>query len=939
MQIKNTFIALVAAALFSFHTSAQQKFSPANTFKLPEKVTANDYEKGKIIFKLKPEFRSSSIHDASLEKTFSSLKTKSVKKLFPNHQPPVTKRNADGQLLVDLSLIWQLNYDSGVPIEKAINVLMASGKLIYAEPSYIYKPLYIPNDTGFVIQYHLAKIHAIQAWDINQGDSTIVIGITDTGFDTSHPDLQPRIKYNTADPINGVDDDGDGYTDNYYGWNVATNDNDVYGPVPLHGTFVAGVACAQVDNITDGAGVGFNTKFLPIRCASNANSIVNGEAGIIYAADHNCIAVNCSWGGFGGSQFGQDAVNYATFNKNCLVVGAAGNNQDESPFYPASYENVLSIAGSDTADNRWTGSSFGCTCDISCPGDLIWSIAPASTIMIVSGGTSEAAPHATAAAALVKKQFPSLNALQIGERLRITSDNLDTVSGNAPYFHLLGKGRLNIFRALTDSVSSARATGISITDNNDNAFVVGDTLRISALFTNYLSPLSNLTIMLSSSSPYISFLDSVFNPGAMNTLEADSNRSNPFRAVITGSPPVNTPVYFTFNYSDGTYTDWQCMKLLINVDYINITINEVGTSMTSKGRLGFNDGGQAQGIGFIYHQGPSLLYSGGTVIGVNDSMVSDITVGGPATSVLNDFIPTLRVRQEIPSVVSDFDAITIFEDDSATYPLGISVTHRARAWLASGHTKYIIYDYIIYNNSATNYNSLHIGLYADWDIPPPNYATNVEGFDAPRKLGWAHDTQAGGLFCGIKVLTPGGVNYYAFNNDGSNGSVGIYDGFTKQEKYQTMSSLTRLASDTTDVSMMISSGPFAVTGGDSVHIAFALLAADSLLQLQASADSAQQQFNSIGSGIPEHPVLADNFICFPNPATDFCTVQVTLSSYSNVELNLYSVLGEKVIEIFNGYQNAGSRQYNFDASRLGSGIYLCELKAAENRIVKKLVIY
>ena len=154
-----------------------------------------------------------------------------------------------------------------------------------------------------------------------------------------------------------------------------------------------------------------------------------------------------------------------------------------------------------------------------------------------------------------------------------------------------------------------------------------------------------------------------------------------------------------------------------------------------------------------------------------------------------------------------------------------------------------------------------------------------------------------------------------------------------------MSSLTRLASDTTDVSMMISSGPFAVTGGDSVHIAFALLAADSLLQLQASADSAQQQFNSIGSGIPEHPVLADNFICFPNPATDFCTVQVTLSSYSNVELNLYSVLGEKVIEIFNGYQNAGSRQYNFDASRLGSGIYLCELKAAENRIVKKLVIY
>src|SRR5258705_5147663 len=293
--------------LIIVHVSAQQT-TFINSLKLPERVTADDYEKGKIIFKLKPEFRSLDINESSLKKIFSSLKVKSVKKLFPNHQP-LAERNKDGQLLVDLSLIWQLNYDSDIPIEKAINMLMASGKLMYAEPSYIYIPAYIPNDTSFAIQYHLSKIHAIQAWDTSQGDSTIVIGITDTGFDTAHVELQPRIKYNTADPINGIDDDGDGFTDNYYGWDVATNTNDVYGPAPLHGTFVAGVACAQVDNTTDGAGVGFHTKFLPVRCASNASSITNGEIGIIYAADHNCIAVNCSWGGFGGSQFGQDAVN------------------------------------------------------------------------------------------------------------------------------------------------------------------------------------------------------------------------------------------------------------------------------------------------------------------------------------------------------------------------------------------------------------------------------------------------------------------------------------------------------------------------------------------------------------------------------------------------------------------------------------------------------
>src|ERR1044072_77582 len=103
MQVRNTFFVLFIATLFSFHVLAQQKFSTATTFKLPEKVTAADYENGKIIFKLKPEFRSSGIHEPSLEKILSSLKTKSVKKLFPNHQPPVHEKNAAGQPLVDLS--------------------------------------------------------------------------------------------------------------------------------------------------------------------------------------------------------------------------------------------------------------------------------------------------------------------------------------------------------------------------------------------------------------------------------------------------------------------------------------------------------------------------------------------------------------------------------------------------------------------------------------------------------------------------------------------------------------------------------------------------------------------------------------------------------------------------------------------------------------------
>ena len=933
-------------ALFSFIvflTAAHSQLLAQKPFRLNPRITTADYEHGKVILKLKPEFRSiasqNKIAEPALQKIFSVLEANKAEKLFPRHQLPAKERNDSGEKLVDLSLIYEVSYSSGAPIEKAINLLMSSGKLIYAEPSYIYKPCYVPNDTGIVNQYHLTNIHAFQAWDINQGDSTIVIGFTDTGCDTSHPELHPRVAFNTADPVNGIDDDADGYTDNYAGWNMANNNNDVSEPGNPHGTFVIGIACAQNDNTCDGAGVGFHTKFLPVRCSTNGSSIINGEQGIIYAADHGCVAVNCSWGGFGGSQFGQDAVDYATFNHNCLVVGAAGNNNDESPFYPAAYEHVLAVCGSNPTDNKWVGSSYGSFCDLSTPGDNICSILAGNpATMPYSGGTSEAAPQATGGAALVKKQFPSYTAMQIGEQLRVTSDDIDTVAGNAVYAHKLGKGRMNLYRAVTDSnTKSVRAFGLTITDNNDNAFVLNDTMRISAVFTNYLKPLSNLSITLTTTSPYITFINNTFNPGAMNTLAADSNRSNPFTAIITGSPPTNTPVYFTFNYADGTYSDWQNFDLLVNVDYINIFVNEVGTSMTSKGRLGFNDNGQAQGIGFIYHAAPTLLYAGGLIIGVNDSVTSDITVGNPATSMNQDFVAVTRAHQ-LPSVVSDFDAMTVFNDVSAAYPLGIVVTHKAFAWVNAPDSKYIIYDYSILNTSANNYSALHAGLYADWDMTPVNYATNIAGYDAPRKLGWAHDTQPNGVFTGIKVLTTGSANCYAYNNDGSNGSVNIYDGFTKAEKYNSMSSWSRFSTDTTDISVLVSSGPFAVNAGDSIHVAFALLAADSLVQLQVAADLAQVMFDSAVTGITHHPGITPQFACYPNPFSDNCTVLLTLTQRDNVELNVYNILGEKIISLNNGYLSAGSHSFIISASRLGKGIYFCELKTAAGRTVKKLVV-
>jgi serine protease len=223
------------------------------------------YQKGKVIFRMAPEYRASSrvsgIDLAEFQVIFNQIKAASVSKKFPRHEMPATHFDARGNKLVDLSLIYEVSFDPAMPVNKVVQSLLATGKVIYAEPVYTMELLYNPNDPDTASQYYLTLIKAFDAWDINQGDTNFVVGVTDTGADLDHPDLAAGIKYNYADPINGVDDDGDGFTDNFYGWDVGDNDNDPSVDV-VHGSFVCGLAGASTDNGTGIAGTGFKTRFL-----------------------------------------------------------------------------------------------------------------------------------------------------------------------------------------------------------------------------------------------------------------------------------------------------------------------------------------------------------------------------------------------------------------------------------------------------------------------------------------------------------------------------------------------------------------------------------------------------------------------------------------------------------------------------------------------------
>ncbi len=897
------------------------------------------YYPGKIIFKVKTELgaacRKNTTDIKEVNDALLKISATGLQKKFPNHQSPANSRNAQGYKMVDLSTIYELEFTQEIPMSKAIQLLLSSGKIEYAEPVYKVDVLFNPNDPDTASQYYLGLIQAYSAWDISQGDSTFVVGVTDTGTDLDHPDLANGIAYNYADPINGIDDDQDGYIDNFYGWDLGQNDNDPSIDV-IHGSFVSGFAGAVTNNGIGIAGPGFKTRYLPIKISNNGVLTVAYD-GIVYAADHGCQIINCSWGGFGGGVFGQDIVDYATFNKNALVVGASGNSANENPFFPASYNNVLSVTGTNATDTKWVNSSYGAYVDISAPGEAVYSTV-FDDAYFTSSGTSFAAPIVAAAAALVKSQFPLYSPLQIAEQLRATSDDIDAVPGNAGYEHKLGKGRLNMFRALTETPKSVRMESVTITDNNDDAFAGNDTIDLTVFLKNFLAPLSNLNVVLTCNNVDIDIITNTITPGFMNTLDNYDNTGSPFKAVIGANIPFNTNVTFTLSFTDGTYSDWQIFDLVVNVDYINVLVNDVGTSITSKGRIGYNIP-QGQGIGFTYNDGSSFWYEGGLVLGNDTNRVSDHIFGAPVSVTLDDFYSMVNVRKIIPSVYSDFDLDSRFNDDGAgATKLDVEVNQKTYAWSSPADAKYVIVEYIISNTGTNTLTNFFAGIYSDWDIG--NVVDNRAEYDAGLKMGYAYNLSTPVLYAGIKQLTMAGNNYYALDNNGTGATINIYDGFTKVEKFTALST-SRIAAGQSpvgnDISMMLSSGPLTIPSGDSVKVAFAIMAGTDLASIQASASAADIKYATLNTIVPLHELIPSLSQNFPNPFKESTTIQYTVTGNNAVIIELFDVVGQKVRTLVDAVQQEGDYSINVSGNGLGDGVYYCRMITGELNQVIRLI--
>ena len=478
----------------------------------------NDVIPGVVVIKFK---RSNSIagtpilHSAEpLLATLSKLGVTSLAHAFPHVAPVSDADVAAGK--VDLSRIYHASIPSSMnPAEVAARIAQLPG-VEYAEPRYYYYLCDIPNDSAYVSmqQVYFERMKVPDAWTLQRGSPNVIIATVDGGTNWQHPDLLANIWINPGEDLNhdgrfqesdlnGVDDDHNSFADDIIGWNFADSTYNPRGSLPLsadHGTKTASLFGAVTDNNLGMAGTSWNCRVLPV-CAADPVSddrILWGPQGIQYAADMGAHVINCSWKQRGFTQNPdkelQEAINYATL-AGALVVAAAGNvppvgddhrNNDEVPYYPASYDHVLSVgATEDTSDALAYFSHYGLNVSAFAPGMRI-RVALDDGSYNTEQGTSLSAPIVAGLAGLLKSAHPTWGPEQIAAQIRMTSDPID--ASNPSFAGSLGHGRVNFYRALSEVPAGVVFIGGTFHKPSDTAtlFMTDDTVIFSSKIRNVL---------------------------------------------------------------------------------------------------------------------------------------------------------------------------------------------------------------------------------------------------------------------------------------------------------------------------------------------------------------------------------------------------------------------------------------------------------------------
>ncbi len=448
---------------------------------------------------------------------------------------------------------YSVHFDGEYTPRQVCDMFASLSTVRQVSPRFIFQKTYSPNDEHLGSQWYLDKMNVKLAWNATKGDASVIIAVLDDGVNYNHEDLAPNIATNPGEMgndsqgndkrSNGKDDDGDGYKDNWRGWDFIAGgiwdkpktwraDNDPIPPQPndSHGTHVAGCASAKADNSIGLAGIGFNCLVMPIKTGDSLNQLAAGYDAIYYAAVKGAKIINCSWG---GELTFQDDIDYAqsvidaVTERGSLVVASSGNkgtDNDNKPFYPASCYDVLSVGATKSDDKVQGFSNYGNSVDVYAPGGNIFTVGyPGNSSYILTfGGTSAASPLVAGVAGLVAAKYPNWTPKFILRQIVETCDNVVNPANRTKFW-----GRVNAYNA----VSQPSYPGLVVNDEifmvdgeeNGELYYINKKYKVEVNFTNVVASGTGISVtLLNDPDYYIVHTPSVATLGSMAELEKKS---------------------------------------------------------------------------------------------------------------------------------------------------------------------------------------------------------------------------------------------------------------------------------------------------------------------------------------------------------------------------------------------------------------------------------
>ena len=464
-----------------------------------------------------------------LDRVSQKVKAVSMTRVFPYAGKDEAKHKAAG-----LDLWYDVHYEaSGMKLAQARNLLRSTEGVAYAQRIPVYKPIggerflevspaavakaakaasTMPfNDPLLNDQWHYnndghiagtkvgADANVFKAWETGvTGSKDVVVAIIDGGFQVDHPDLKDNVWINKAE-LNGkpgVDDDGDGYVDDIYGFNFVINSSDIN--AHSHGTHVAGTVGATNNNgigvcgVAGGSDGKGGVKMMVCQVfdsRASSSAVADFGASIVYAADRGASIAQCSWGARVADEEDKSvtaAVDYFTKNgggdkmNGGLCIFAAGNNGEEGNYYPGCLDKVVAVGSMAPDGSVAYYSNRGKWVDVTAPGGLedngqqygVLSTLPNSTYGY-NEGTSMACPHVSGIAALILSKYGNKQFSNETLRTLLTTSVNDLYTQNPEYKGLMGSGYIDAYKALQGKEGSVpeAVADFTVTASHDNALI------------------------------------------------------------------------------------------------------------------------------------------------------------------------------------------------------------------------------------------------------------------------------------------------------------------------------------------------------------------------------------------------------------------------------------------------------------------------------------